>query len=125
MEMAALPQSPDAMRGRDVPLLVWEDSMKSIHLLAGFALLTAPLANPLAPAAVAQEGGAQGQELKEFCIAQIESGEFGPLNLGECMSFWRAIDEPGFAAHLCDAFRENDLLDDFGFDSYSDCVRNL
>ena len=82
-------------------------------------------ANPVAPIAVAQDEGPKGQELREYCYGLIESGEFGPLNLGECMSFNETMDRAGFAAHICDAFLELGLLEDFGFDSYSDCILNI
>lgn len=99
--------------------------MKSIRVLAGLALFAASLTTPVASTAVAQDGGLKGQELKEYCYDLIESGEFGPLNLGECMSFNETIGRAGFVAHLCDALLELELLDDFGFTSYSDCVRRL
>ena len=31
----------------------------------------------------------------------------------------------GFKSHLCDYIRSNDLWEDFGVTSYSDCVRNV
>ena len=99
--------------------------MKSIRVLAGLALLTAWIAQPMAPLAAAQDSGPKGQELKEYCIGLIESGNFGPLNLGECMSYNETMGRDGFAAHLCDALLELGLLEDFGFTSYSDCIRNI
>ena len=98
--------------------------MKSIRILAGLALLAGSLTTPIASTAVAQDGGVKGQELREYCYALIESGDFGSLNLGECMSFNETMGREGFVAHLCDALLELELLDDFGFTSYSDCILN-
>ena len=89
------------------------------------ALLAASFTTPFVPIAAAQDGGVKGQELREYCYALIDSGNFGPLNLGECMSYNETMGRAGFAAHLCDALLELGLLEDFGFTSFSDCVRNV
>ena len=96
--------------------------MKSIRIIAGLALVAASIST--APIAVAKDEGPKGQELKEYCQGLIESGNFGPLNLGECMSYNETMDRAGFAAHLCDALLELGLLEDFGFTSSSDCIVN-
>lgn len=99
--------------------------MKSIRLLAGLVLFAGSLITPIASGAVAQDGGVKGQELREFCYGLIESGQFGPLNLGECMSFNETMGRAGFVAHICDALLELELLEEFNFTSYSDCIRNF
>jgi hypothetical protein len=100
--------------------------MKILHGLAAAAVTLCAALTPVT-ATLAQNSPADGAnaELLAMCNEFVESGEFGPLNLGECMSFWKSIEGPGFAAHICDALRENDQLDDAGFTSYSDCVRNF
>lgn len=60
----------------------------------------------------------------QLCYDLIESGTYPTLQLGECMSF-NSVSEQGFVAHLCDLLRETDAYDDFGFTSYSDCIRNF
>ena len=98
---------------------------RSMMILASFASsLTAPaLAAPAAPPPTSNNQGANAG-LLQFCADLIESGEFPALVLGECMSF-NITSYQGFKAHLCDYIRANDLWDDFGVTSYSDCVRNV
>lgn len=66
------------------------------------------------------------QAVQEFCSTIVGVGQFATLSWGECMSF-NVVSEQGFRAHFCDALREGGLgtLEDYGFDSYSDCIRNL
>lgn len=99
--------------------------MKAVRLLAIAALATASLSSPVAPA-LAQDSNNQGAnaELLEYCTALVASGDFPGLNFGECMSFNRTS-EHGFTAHFCDLLREQDLYEDFGVTSYSDCIRNI
>ena len=59
----------------------------------------------------------------DLCRYYMSLEDYASMNLGECMSF-NNVSEPGFAPHDCDAFREFGLFEYFGFDSYSDCVRN-
>jgi len=66
------------------------------------------------------------QAVRAFCSTIVGVGDFATLNLGECMSF-NVVSAEGFRTHFCDALREGGLgtLEDYGFDSYADCVRNL
>ena len=66
------------------------------------------------------------QLVHEFCTDVIASGELPGLSFGECVSF-NVVSEQGFTPHFCDALREGagGTLEDYGFDSYADCVRNL
>jgi len=66
------------------------------------------------------------QAVQAFCSTIVGTGAFETLNWGECMSF-NVVSEDGFITHFCDALREGGLgtLDDYGFDSYNDCVQNL
>ena len=99
--------------------------MNSIRIIAGLAILAASLTTPIASTALAQDGGPKGQELRDYCYGLIESGNFGDLNLGECMSFNETMGRAGFAAHLCDALLELGLLAEEGFTSYSDFIRRI
>ena len=97
--------------------------MKMIRAITAAAILAASFASPaaIAPAA-AQESG--NSNWLGYCNALVESGQFGPLNLGECMSY-NIVEGPGWRTKICDALLELDLLDQFGFDSFPDCVRNV
>ena len=102
--------------------------MKPFRLTMALALaassLTAPaLARPAAPPPASNNQGANA-ELLQFCADLIDSGTYPALVLGECMSF-NITSYQGFKAHLCDYIRSNDLWEDFGVTSYSDCVRNV
>ena len=101
--------------------------MKRIWLIAAAALVLAPMTS----AAQAQAGspGANRdniQAVQEFCSSIVGVGQFADLNWGECMSF-NVVSEEGIRAHICDGLREGGLgtLEEFGFDSYADCVQNL
>jgi hypothetical protein len=99
--------------------------MKLIKILAASALAISAASAPLAPAAASRtDNGGANAGLHEFCTALIESGTFATLNYGECISF-NVTSSEGFTAHFCDFLREEDLLGLEGFDSYSDCIRNL
>ena len=102
--------------------------MKAVRLTMALVLaassMTAPaVAAPAAPPPTSNNQGANA-ELLEFCADLIDSGEFPALVLGECMSF-NITSYEGFKSHLCDYIRSNDLWEDFGVTSYSDCVRNV
>lgn len=102
--------------------------MMAFRTLMAIALaansLTAPLFGaPAAPPPTSNNQGAN-TELLQFCADLIESGEFPALVLGECMSF-NITSYEGFKSHLCDYIRSNDLWEDYGVTSYSDCVRNV
>lgn len=99
--------------------------MKLVQILAASALAISSASAPVAPAAASRtDNGGANAGTHEFCAALIESGIFASLNYGECISFNVTSDE-GFTAHFCDMLREEDLLGAEGFDSYSDCIRNL
>jgi hypothetical protein len=105
-----------------------ETMMKVIRLTLALVLLascvnTPALAAPAAPPPTSKNQGADA-ELLQFCADLIEGGEFPALVLGECMSF-NITSYQGFKAHFCDYIRSNDLWDDFGVTSYSDCIRNV
>jgi len=102
--------------------------MKAFRLLTALALVAGSLGSPAvsepaAPPATSNNKGSNA-ELLQFCADLIDSGEFPALQLGECMSFNLTPDQ-GFKAHLCDYIRSNNLWEDFGVTSFSDCVRNV
>ena len=99
--------------------------MKLANILAASALAFSAASVPLAPAAAGQaDNNGANAGTHAFCTALVESGAFATLNYGECISFNVTSDE-GFTAHYCDFLREEGLLGLEGFDSYSDCIRNL
>ncbi len=96
---------------------------KIFTLTSAFALaLTSTMATPQVANAQGKSDAAKAQ--RDACYALIAGGDYPGLNLGECLSFDNAA-WPGFKAHVCDFFRETGLLDDYEFDSYSDCIRNF
>lgn len=99
--------------------------MKCIKFLVATALFMAATAAPIAPAAADQtSNNGANAELHEFCTGLVASGIFPDLNYGECMSYNRTS-LSGLRAHVCDQLRETGELDDYGFSSYSECVRNI
>jgi hypothetical protein len=91
--------------------------------LTASSITTPALADPAAPPPTSNNQGANA-ELLQFCADLIASNQFPELVLGECTSF-NLTPDAGFRAHLCDYIRSNDLWEDFGVTSYSDCVRNV
>lgn len=98
--------------------------MKLIKAMVATALLAAAAAAPIMPAS-AEQGNNNGAnaELQQFCTDLIASGDFPGLNRGECMSF-NIVPEAGYKAHFCDLLRETDALEDWGYDSFAECVRD-
>ena len=82
------------------------------------AVPSAALANPQSPPG--QTGN--NAELLDFCYSLF--AVYPTLSLGECMSYNNSSDA-GFKTKFCDFLREQGLLADAGFNSYSDCVRNI
>ena len=87
--------------------------------LAATGMLTVtPMALPTI--AVAQTNN----EALAFCKSVItdppQDRNLGTL--GECTSIF-TVPDPGFAAHICDLWLERDQLEDFGYATYSECVR--
>ncbi len=99
--------------------------MKLIDALVATALVFSAGVAPVSPASAEQttNNGANA-ELHEFCQDLIASGYYPTANYGECISF-NSTSESGFKAHFCDFLRESDAYADWGFTSYSDCIRNL
>lgn len=100
--------------------------MKAVRLLTMAAIGAACLLSPVAPAVAAPSGSnnqGANAELLDFCYGLIASGIFPSLTLGECMSYNLSSDA-GFKAHFCDFLRETGAFGDYGYTSYSDCVRN-
>lgn len=102
--------------------------MKFTYTLAISALLvsaTAPIAPVLADPTVAPGQNGSSSGLLSFCEGELTSGDFASaLNFGRCMGFNLVSDE-GFVAQICMAFRSENLLADFGFASFDDCVSTL
>ena len=100
--------------------------MKAVRLLMMAAVGAACLITPAAPLA-AQTNGSNNQganaELLEFCYDLIASGIFPGLTVGECVSYNLSSDS-GFKTRFCDMLRDTGTFDDYGYTSYSDCVRN-
>lgn len=102
--------------------------MKITHLLAATAILVSATA-PIAPA-YADPSSAPGQSgsnagLLNYCESLLTSGDYSSaLTFGRCMGFNVTSDE-GFVTQVCMAFRGQDLLADYGFASFDDCVKTL
>lgn len=98
--------------------------MKKIGLIiAALALSVTPSTAFADPPQQPDDGqnGVNGA-LLAHCYNHIQKAPTG--NLGECMSFWDAS-EQGFTSKFCDYLLETDQLEDYGFVSFSDCVRTL
>lgn len=98
-----------------------------VSMMIAAAMLAAPVGTPnFAVAAAAPAPAAQGGNggVLEFCTALIASGVYPTLNFGECVSF-NSTSEAGFKTKFCDFVRETGSYADYGFTSYSDCVRNF
>ena len=90
----------------------------SVSLLAGALML----ANPSVGSAASTSPGGTS-EVQDFCRALIASGRFPTANFGECISF-NVTSDQGFVTKFCDFVRETADYADYGFTSYSDCVRS-
>lgn len=91
--------------------------------LAASALMAVPV--PVATVSAlhaAPSGPGVNAELMEYCADLME--EFPGLSLGKCMSFNLSQNTYGYVPHVCDFFQDLGLLDDYGFDSFADCVKN-
>ncbi len=99
--------------------------MKLIDALVAAAIVLSAGVAPTSSAIAGQttNNGANAG-LLQFCQELIASGLYPTASLGECMSF-NLTSDSGFKAHFCDLLRETDGYADFGFTSFSDCIRNL
>lgn len=106
-----------------------ETDMKITRLFAAAALATASVTTPIAPA-LADPPTAPGQTgsnagLLSFCESILNSGDYGDaLTFGLCMSF-NNVSDAGYVTQVCLAFRGQGLLQEYGFDSFDDCVSTL
>lgn len=101
--------------------------MRKISMLIALTMLTAPLATPTSAMAYATAAPAPqtgNGSVLDYCTALIASGIYPTLNYGECVSF-NSSSDAGFKTKFCDFVRETANYSDFGFKSYSDCVRNF
>lgn len=102
--------------------------MKLVHLFAvtvALASVTAPVTPAFAdPASAPGQNGANAG-LLSFCETLITSGDFSDaLTFGRCMGF-NDTSLVGLATQTCMALRGENLLADYGFDSFDDCVTTL
>jgi hypothetical protein len=101
---------------------------KAVGLLVSAALTASVVMIP--SAALADPSNPPGQngsnaQLLQSCYDKLASGDFSDsLTLGRCMAF-NSVSDQGWATQVCQFFRGEDLLEDFGFESFSDCVTNL
>ena len=91
---------------------------KLLMSIAAIGMCTVtPVSLPTAAAAAPNPG-------MEFC-KEILAGPPQPktgATLGECTSFF-TVPTLGFAAHVCDFWLESGQLDDFGYETYDECVQ--
>ncbi len=97
--------------------------MKIIRGFAMAAALLAISATAVAAAPAASSAHPANRQVQDFCHALIASGTYPTLNLGECVSF-NVTSDQGFVTKFCDFLRETDGYADYGFTSFSDCVRS-
>lgn len=97
--------------------------MRKLVLICASIAMSLPLPAQADPVQSPPTSGANADTIN-FCNEVIASGEFPELNFGECMSF-NNTSINGFVSHICDEMRETGTLEDNGFSSYSDCIRNL
>jgi hypothetical protein len=91
--------------------------------LASLALMAAPL--PIANVSALQaapSGPGVNQEVLDYCYDLIE--QFPGVPLGVCMSFNLTQNTYGWLPQVCAYFEDSGLLEDYGFTSFTDCVRN-
>lgn len=102
--------------------------MKITPLAAIAAILvsaTAPVAPAFADPTTAPGQSGSNSGLLSFCESQITSGDFSSaLTFGRCMGF-NVVSDEGFVTQVCMAFRGENLLGDYGFTSFDDCVSTL
>ena len=89
-------------------------------LFAAFSMAIVPTAAGANPQSPPGQNG-HNAELLGFCTSLFEI--FPTLNFGECMSYNLSSDA-GFKTRFCDMLVETGVLGDYGYTSYSDCVRN-
>ena len=91
-----------------------------LPLAAGALIVSSPVTLP--DVAKAQSNN----ELMNLC-KDILGGPrpSGIATLGECTSLFIlfGIESDGLATHACDLWLERGQLEDFGYDSFSECVR--
>lgn len=91
-----------------------------LSIAAGAMIVTSPISLPSTASAQTPN------ELMKLC-KDILGGPSpsGIATLGECTSLFIlfGIESDGLATHFCDLWLERGQLEDFGYDSFSECVR--
>ena len=95
--------------------------MKAGRLMIAAALFAA-VPSTQAPAVAAPGDQGANAEVFAFCEALID--QYPGLSLGTCVAFNDTQGTYGFVPQQCHELQGLGLLDDFGFDSFDDCVRN-
>jgi hypothetical protein len=97
-----------------------EGKMNATRLMIAAALL----ASAPATTAIAAPVPSQGTNAELFAYCSELMAEYPDLPLGVCMSFNLTQGTYGFVPQICHELESRGLLDDYGFESFSDCVRN-
>ena len=83
--------------------------------------LAFPVAVPTVAAAQGQDPGSADDQVAR-CKAFFEAVPDSPLNLGDCVGFFRA-DPEAFPAQYCGSLQDRGLLDDHGFRNVGECIQ--
>jgi hypothetical protein len=96
--------------------------------LALLSVIAAPIALPATAVAGPFGRGASANmpEIQEFCKQLAKEGGTPWLSVGECIALNISSDAErhNFWVHRCDSWRDEGLLDDVGYSSYSECVHD-
>ncbi len=96
--------------------------MKAVKSMIAAAFLASVPATTAFAAPPPENHQWRNAEIFAYCTALME--EYPGLSLGVCMSFNQTQGTYGFVPQHCHELEAFGLLDDFGFESFSDCVRN-
>jgi hypothetical protein len=94
--------------------------MKAVKLMIAAALF----ASAPATTAFAAPASPNGTNAELFAYCSELMADFPDLPLGVCMSFNLTQGTYGFVPQICHELEGRGLLDDYGFESFDDCVRN-
>ena len=93
---------------------------KLLMMIATIGMCTVtPISLPTAAAAAPNPG-------MEFCKSVILPPPQPRNNgtLGECTSLFTVPFTPGSAAHICDFWTESGQLEDFGYETFLECLKD-
>ena len=101
----------------------------TVRLVSALVLAASALIAPTTSASAdpSKPPGQNGSNaaLLQACYDKLASGEFSDaLTFGRCVGF-NSVSDEGSETQFCQFLKGEDLLSEFGFTSFSDCVVNL